>query len=260
MRSAPANWLPSWPLPWASDEAQGPAVSAGEHEGSLAPAQQRQAYTSARPDICALVPPRVRRVLDVGCSNGEVGLSLMRQIPDCEVDGIERDENLAREAARRLHAVACADVEHFDWAAWNPGRPYDCIIFADVLEHLCDPLRALDQARRRLADGGCIVVSVPNIRHLSALISIYAKGRFPRRPRGLFDRTHLRWFTLEDTDRMLAEAGFRREQRILSLRWGDQGGGHMNRLLNRLPPAAQELAPLREFLTYQVTLRARPAG
>jgi hypothetical protein len=70
----------------------------------------------------------------------------------------------------------------------------------------------------------------------------------------------LRWFTLEDTDGMLAEAGFRREQRILSLRWGDQGGGRMNRLLNRLPPAVQELAPLREFLSYQVTLRARPAG
>ncbi|HNT38990.1 MAG TPA: class I SAM-dependent methyltransferase [Rubrivivax sp.] len=220
-------------------------------------ARQRQAYTTARPDICALVPAQAHQVLDVGCSNGEVGLALMRRNPACEVDGIERNQALAEEAASRLRRVACADAEGFDWNAWNPGRQYDCIVFADVLEHLADPLATLTQARRRLTEEGCIVVSLPNVRHVSALLSIFAGGTFPRRPRGLFDQTHLRWFTLTDADRLLAEAGFHREQRILSLRWGDTGGGRMNRLLNRLPRTIQEFAPLREFLTYQVSLRAR---
>lgn len=220
--------------------------------------QQVQAYTTTRPDICALVPRGALRVLDVGCSNGALGLALMQREPGCRVEGIEVDPELARQAGGRLAQVTQADLELFDWDTWNPDGRYDCIVFADVLEHLTSPLRHLAAARQRLAPGGCVVLSLPNVRHLSALASIYVQGRFPRRPRGLFDRTHLRWYTLRDADALLDEGGFMPEERILALRWGDQGGGRANRWLNRLPRAVQELAPVREFLTYQVSLRARP--
>ena len=43
----------------------------------------------------------------------------------------------------------------------------------------------------------------------------------------------------------------------LALRWGDRGGGRMNRLLNMLPKRVQHWRPIREFLTYQVCLRAK---
>ncbi len=175
----------------------------------------------------------------------------------CYVDGIELDEGLAKEARGRLREVKCLNVEHFDWSTGFGGRSYDCIIFADVLEHLADPARTLSAARERVVPHGCIVMSLPNIRHVSALWSIFVRGSFPQRPRGLFDRTHLRWFTLKDITRLLSDQGLTLERRVLSLRWGDQGGGRANRLLNRLPVPLQELAPIRELLTYQVTLRAR---
>ena len=220
---------------------------------------QASAYTTPRPDIAALVPPTSRRVLDVGCSNGELGLSLKHQLPGCTVHGLELNEAHARMAATRLDKVQCVDLDHFDWQQALAGERFDCIIFADVLEHLADPLRHLTAARAALAPQGRIVVSLPNVRHLSALVAIYVQGRFPRRDRGIFDRTHRHWFTLADGEALLREAGLEPIAQGLSLRFGDRGGGCLNRLLNRLPAPVQRWSPVREFLTYQVCFLAAAA-
>ena len=115
------------------------------------------------------------------------------------------------------------------------------------------------QARQHLRAGGCVVVSLPNIRHLSALRAIFLGGRFPQRDRGIFDRTHMRWFTITDAHALLADCGLKVSARDFALRWGDRGGGRINRLLNHLPKAAQQWTPVREFLTYQMCLRAEAA-
>jgi 2-polyprenyl-3-methyl-5-hydroxy-6-metoxy-1,4-benzoquinol methylase len=173
------------------------------------------------------------------------------------VYGVELDPGFAQEAATRLDGVLCADVEAMDWASVHAGNQFDCIVFADVLEHLRDPRRQLAGARARLAPGGCIVTSLPNIRHISAFAAIFLGGHFPARPRGIFDRTHLRWFTIADARAMFAEAGFEIEAMDFAMRKGDQGGGRVNRLLNRLPRALRGWWLLREFFTYQFSFRAR---
>ena len=221
-----------------------------------APAQRDAAYTTPRPDVFEMVPPTARDILDVGCSNGALGRCLRAAQPGRSVCGIEFDTRFAHEAANHLDHVVNADLNLLDWREALAGRSFDCIIFADVLEHLVEPQHCLLQARQHLQPGGCVVVSLPNIRHLSALRAIYLGGRFPQRDRGIFDRTHLRWCTIADAHNLLAAAGLKVSSMSLALRWGDRGGGYMNRLLNRLPTAIQHWAPVREFLTYQMCLRA----
>jgi len=218
--------------------------------------QQQAAYTTPRPDVFEMVPSSAMAVLDLGCSNGAFGHSLKQARPDRQVFGVEFDAGFAAEAGARLDKVIQGDLNRFDWAgAWG-GQCFDCIVFADVLEHLVDPADCLRQAVEYLCPEGCVVVSLPNVRHLSALASIFVSGTFPRRDRGLFDRTHLRWFTLADGRTLLADAGLTVEAASYGLRWGDRGGGFANRVLNRMPPALQRWGPLREFLTYQGYLRA----
>jgi 2-polyprenyl-3-methyl-5-hydroxy-6-metoxy-1,4-benzoquinol methylase len=218
--------------------------------------ERTTAYTTPRPDVFAMVPPSAMAILDVGCSNGALGASLRAARDGRKVFGVEIDAVFAEEARSCLDHVACTDVNHFDWSAFMPGQSFDCIIFADVLEHLIAPDAHLQAAGRRLTDGGCIVVSLPNIRHLSSLRSIFLQGTFPRRDRGIFDRTHLRWFTLRDARKMIEFAGMRVEANSYALRWGDIGGGRVNRVINRLLPQLQRLSIVREFLTYQFCLRA----
>jgi 2-polyprenyl-3-methyl-5-hydroxy-6-metoxy-1,4-benzoquinol methylase len=221
---------------------------------------QTAAYTTPRPDVFAMVPASARAILDVGCSNGSLGASLRRASSGRLVFGVEIDPAFAAEARGRLDHVACADLNQWDWDGFMPGQQFDCIIFADVLEHVIAPGSHLMAAQRRLSSGGCIVISLPNIRHLSSFHSIFLKGTFPQRERGIFDRTHLRWFTIQDARDLIATQGMRVDAISYALRVGDLGGGVLNRLLNRMPASFQRFGLVRELLTYQFCLRTSVAA
>lgn len=216
---------------------------------------QRSAYTTARSDVCELVPSTARQILDIGCSNGALGLALLADRPERRITGIEYSPEYADEARTRLHRVFQGDAESFDWSRFAPDE-FDCLIFADILEHLRQPERMLATALGHLRPGGHIVISMPNIRHISALSAIALGGSFPQRDRGIFDRTHLRWFTLADAKAMLAALDLNIEAQSFALRWGDRGGGRWNRLLGKLPPSLAGFGPIREFLCYQYCLLA----
>jgi len=221
------------------------------------PVDERQlSYTSTRTDIANIVPGNALNILDVGCSNGALGKHLKSLVAGRKVFGIEYDTVFADMASCSLDSVVKADVNTLDWHSVFDDQEFDCLIFADVLEHLANPEQCLSLALQRLVPGGYVIVSLPNVRHISALWSIFFRGTFPRRDRGIFDRTHLRWFTYADAKGLLHERGLRVSSESFALRWRDQGGGHFNRILNRLPFAVQRLALVREFLTYQVCFRA----
>jgi methionine biosynthesis protein MetW len=209
----------------------------------------RAAYENPRPDVQALVPRDARRILDLGCSSGALGAGLKARQP-CEVVGVERDPRYATAARARLD-----DVIEEDLAAFDPdglGR-FDCVVAADVLEHLVDPWTVLRRGAAVLEPGGSAVVSLPNVRYWETFWQVYVRGTWPRRAIGLFDRTHLRWFTLADAWALLDHAGLTME--------------HVDRRL-RLAPTQTKLDPLaqrtltkvpgiRTLLTYQHVIRAR---
>ncbi len=219
--------------------------------------QLRQAaYTTTRPDVFLMVPAEAQYILDVGCSNGALGASLRAAALGRRVTGIEYDAELSAEARTRLDCVIQADLNRFDWEVDFSGQYFDCIIFSDVLEHLVDPEGLLEVAQKYLKVGGCFVISLPNIRHVSALLSIFGQGTFPRRDRGIFDRTHLRWFTIQDARRLLSDVGMLVEDASYSLRVRDRGDGLANKLARKLLGPLQAVRPVHEFLAYQFCLRA----
>ena len=213
-------------------------------------------YTSPRPDVFAMVPPMAMSVLDVGCSDGSLGASLRVARDGRRVVGVEGDSAFATQAAGRLDQILQADLNAFDWASAFPDERFDCVVFADVLEHLLDPRAQLAQARACLQTGGCVVVSLPNIRHVSALYSLFVRGTFPRRERGIFDKTHLRWFTIGDAREMISDAGLEIEAVSYSLRVRDRGDGLLNKVARRAFDPIANLPPVHQFLSYQFCIRA----
>ena len=153
-----------------------------------------------------LVPRGARRVLDLGCATGAIGAALKSERP-LEVVGVEASPSFAAEARSRLDRVVEADLEEL-LADSDPGiGRFDCLLAADVLEHLRDPAAALAAAVRLLEPGGVAIVSLPNVRFFETFWELGVRGRWPRRDFGLFDRTHLRWFTRRDAWELLETAG-----------------------------------------------------
>jgi methionine biosynthesis protein MetW len=206
------------------------------------------AYDNPRPDVQALVPATVRRVLDVGCATGRLG-GAIRDRTGAEVIGVELDPDLARQAEGRLDAVVREDAAHLAGRG-DLGR-FDCVICADVLEHLVEPEAALRGAVAHLDPGGTVIVSLPNVRYWETFWQLAVRGRWPRRSIGLFDRTHVRWFTLADAVDLLDAAGL--EVRSVTRRMLRPDGARWPRPVER---AAARVPGVRTLLTLQNILVA----
>jgi GT2 family glycosyltransferase/2-polyprenyl-3-methyl-5-hydroxy-6-metoxy-1,4-benzoquinol methylase len=161
-------------------------------------------YGHARPEVAKLVPKTAMRVIDVGCGAGGLGRALKAAQPGREVRGIEYVAEQAERARQVLDDVRTSGAESGLPAGWE--RP-DCVIFADVLEHLVDPWTTLRTWRDALAPGGTLVVSLPNVLHRSVTFGAL-RGEWNYVEAGVLDRTHLRFFTRETAIAMLEGAGF----------------------------------------------------
>lgn len=203
-----------------------------------------QGYSGRRPDVLRLVEGRPARVLDVGCGAGWLGAELRRRDAAIALEGIERDAALASVARRHYDAIY--DLDLGDAAALSRlPRRYDLIVCADVLEHLAEPEAALAALAGLLAQDGRVITSIPNVRHYSTLLALLFAARWPRRLRGIHDRTHLRFFTRADMHDLFQGAGLSaaREARNLRLIEAWSWTTPLAKLL--------DFWPLRPFLTFQ---------
>lgn len=160
-----------------------------------------------RPEVLAKVPSGAKRALDVGCWQGAFGGALKER--GTEVWGIEYVPAAAEVAKTRLDQVFVGDC--FDILPTLPEAHFDVITFNDVLEHLIDPWKALQLCKPILTSQGSVVVSLPNIRYFNALEDILLRGDFPYQEEGIFDRTHLRFFTMKSARRLFEDAGYKIE-------------------------------------------------
>ena len=150
--------------------------------------------------------PQCIDILDAGTAEGYLGLILRAR--GHRVTGIEESEELARIAQPHYDAFQVADLELFDF---NYPAKFDRILFADVLEHLRDPAAVLRRALTCLKPDGEIIVSVPNIANIYMRLCLLL-GRFDYSDRGILDRTHLRFFTLQSLLSFLSAAECRVNQ------------------------------------------------
>jgi 2-polyprenyl-3-methyl-5-hydroxy-6-metoxy-1,4-benzoquinol methylase len=163
-------------------------------------------YEYARPEIARLVPPGTRHVLELGCAAGACGAAI-KALRGCRVTGVELVPEVAARAAGRLDRVIVGDCEALDLPALLGGERFDCLVAADVLEHLRDPLAVLLRLHAVLAPDAALVASFPNVRHYSVLANL-VNGHWTYTDAGILDRTHLRFFTRREFARLLSQAGF----------------------------------------------------
>lgn len=165
-------------------------------------------FEHSRPEVLEVVPRDARRVLDIGCGSGRLGAELKRR-QEAFVIGIERDEQAAAIARQSLDRVIKADLEQ-ETLPFDAGD-FDCVICADVLEHLRAPSSLLRQISQWLAPEGRLIVSLPNTQHHSVIGSLL-NGNWTYQPSGLLDDDHVRFFTRIELEKLLYRAGFRVER------------------------------------------------
>lgn len=197
-------------------------------------------------------------VLDVGCSIGQLGAMLV-QNKRCEVTGIDIDESSIEEAQKVLTNACVADILKTPIESVCGKKLFRYIIFADVLEHLVDPVGALKAAQAALAPEGEILISIPNITHASVRVSLL-QGRFQYTDEGLLDRTHTFFYTRKSFFELLKQAGL--ELLMLDRTYLGATDGDIPVSIGGMvtPEIISAVEKEDEATTYQFIARVAPSG
>jgi 2-polyprenyl-3-methyl-5-hydroxy-6-metoxy-1,4-benzoquinol methylase len=157
-------------------------------------------FKGQRSDLFSLIPKECKKLLDVGCGAGEYWKGFSG-----EVTGIELNKEAAERAKANMKEVFSCDIELAEIPVQKGS--FDCIIFADVLEHLYDPWGTLLKYRQYLSKNGYLLVSVPNIQNYRVLRALF-KGEFGYEESGILDIDHIRFFTRKELVTLLSSTGF----------------------------------------------------
>ena len=163
-----------------------------------------QYFKNVRDDIVSLVPDNALDILEIGCAAGMTGNELKKK--GAYVAGVELDSKAVVEAKKVLDEVVEGNIEILDLSF--EGRKFDCILFADVLEHLIDPLAVLKKTRQHLRSNGTVIASIPNVQYIG-LVSQLVEGNWTYQDEGILDRTHLRFFTYPEILKLFDDAGYK---------------------------------------------------
>ena len=114
-------------------------------------------HTQKRTDFLEFIPAECKRVLSVGCSNGAAETAMIER--GMRVVGIEINSQAAKKAQENglevlIGDAASVSLQHFD-------EPFDFLMYADVLEHLADPLTVLLSHLKYVKTGGRILYVYP---------------------------------------------------------------------------------------------------
>jgi 2-polyprenyl-3-methyl-5-hydroxy-6-metoxy-1,4-benzoquinol methylase len=148
------------------------------------------------------------RVLEIGAGPGSITKPL-KFVNGCRISALEIEPAAVANLKTFCEDVISADLNDHTWPAQHfAEEKFDYVVIADVLEHLVDPVGTLKAASQCLNSSGAIVVSIPHVAN-NAIIACLVTGNFEYRDWGLLDRTHLRFFAIENVKQLAHDAGLK---------------------------------------------------
>ncbi|MFG2334238.1 class I SAM-dependent methyltransferase [Streptomyces sp. NPDC048604] len=213
------------------NEGRPPAASAGEkqeqppasptlrdfYENPTVPVASGDARSrrQARLLAAALAATPGALIVDVGCGDGTAAAVAGPILAGHRIVGVDWSQDALRRARPRMAQVVRGALD-------DGGLPLadgcaDAVLFSEVVEHLVDPDRALDELRRILRPGGHLMLSTPNLAAwynrgllLAGVQPVFSEVSL----RGVHGRPgsevvgHLRLFTARALRSFLRSAGF----------------------------------------------------
>jgi SAM-dependent methyltransferase len=147
-----------------------PALVRAEYEDETRLRVRQAAHASGDgPDarevvLAAVAEVRPRRVLEVGCGQGELAQRMAREL-GAEVVAVDQSPRMVELARAREVDARVGDVQALEF----PDGAFDCVVAAWVLFHVADLDRGLGEIARVLGPGGRLVAATNGPDHLKEL-------------------------------------------------------------------------------------------
>ncbi len=197
-----------------------------------------------------------QKVLEIGAGPGSITRAL-QDINQCILTAIEVYPDYITKLQEFCPNVISADLNDPQWCGQvDKSQKFDVIVAADVLEHLYDPLACLKNMATLLNKDGSIVISLPHIGH-AVIFACLWNSNFEYGKWGLLDRTHVRFFGIENIQNLIQDARLKIINLDFIIRSPDQT--EFSERWSQLPQSfKQEIFSKPFAYVYQVVLHVVP--
>jgi SAM-dependent methyltransferase len=127
--------------------------------------------------ITRRVPDTARTIVDVGCGNAWVAgafLPRQRRVFSVDITAVNPGKALERYPSSNHFAMA-ADAYHLPFR----DRSVDCVIAAEIIEHVVDPAAFVSALMRIVRPGGCLIVTTPYRERIRKTLCIHCNRVTP---------------------------------------------------------------------------------
>jgi 2-polyprenyl-3-methyl-5-hydroxy-6-metoxy-1,4-benzoquinol methylase len=163
-------------------------------------------FSGARTPFVDVLPRNPQgRLLEIGAGSGATAAYALAQSKCGWCCGVELCQEPAMEARKKLQQVIVGDVERIELDF--PENHFDVLLMSEVLEHLADPWAVLRRLRPLLKPGAIVMAGSPNICHKD-IVRTLLRGDWHYEERGVYDMTHLRWFSPKSYRKMFEACGY----------------------------------------------------
>lgn len=159
---------------------------------------------SGNEDVLKLIGKPGSFILDAGCGGGVLA-KILSSIGHT-VDGITISMEELEMAKPFVRNVYLHNLETGLPMELAPNQ-YDFVVCSHVLEHIVYPEQLLSDIEKVLKPGGHLIVALPNIMHYKSRIKLMV-GNFDYQDAGIWDNTHVKWYTFKTAQELLVENGF----------------------------------------------------
>jgi 2-polyprenyl-3-methyl-5-hydroxy-6-metoxy-1,4-benzoquinol methylase len=133
-------------------------------------------FESNRRVMTDFLPANYSKVLEIGCASGGFREHLNSAL---EYWGVEPNELAASHAASHLTKVLVGRYDQIEGSL--PDHYFDLVVCNDVIEHMVDHVDFFINIKKKVKPGAYLVGSLPNIRHITALIKLLVLRDWPMR-------------------------------------------------------------------------------
>ena len=179
-------------------------------EGNTYKVNHKVYVNKGNPMVLSLIEGTNKKILDVGCGAGDNARELIHK--GHIVDGITLSDAEAEVGKAIMRNVYVHNLES--------GLPeiitekYDYVICSHVLEHIAYPENLLADIRKQIEENGKLIVALPNLMHYKSRIQLLL-GNFNYQDSGIWDYTHVRWYTFRTGQKLLIDNGYKIEKRFV---------------------------------------------
>ena len=148
--------------------------------------------------------PNNPKIIDFGCYKGDFLVSLGDELPGSVLFGVDIENFVAQKYKINFFKINLNDKNELNQLN---NYKFDIIILGDILEHILDPEEILNEMHRFKNIDSNIYLSIPNSAHWYFRLKIFL-GKFDYKDNGLFDKTHIKFFTLKTIKALILKCNF----------------------------------------------------